>query len=82
MRLAWDPFIEEFRVGDQTLREFYMAARKEAGITIAKLESDSGLSRGVLRGIEKVASHNVKLGKSSRAMLIALETLGCTLDIS
>lgn len=75
MQLTYDLIKEEFYVGNQTLREFYMDARKKQNITIAQLQRDGGLNHPVLWNVEKGKNNSI------RAILIALETLGYSLDI-
>jgi hypothetical protein len=63
-------------VDSKPLREFYITARKEAKITVNKLEQDSGLNRNSLKLVEDKKSNSI------RAMLIGLETLGYVIDIT
>lgn len=84
LNLSYDSIDKEWYVSTpnlrQPLREFYIQAREDEGITYAKLASDSGLERAQLRNYEFVQ----KTGKFAQApgpLLAALDTLGFTLSI-
>lgn len=82
MKLRYDLVSEDFMVGEQSLVDFYVAARRDAKISISKLEKDSWLTRGTLRNIEIPPKCRPKKSKSIRAILIALETLGFSLEVN
>lgn len=87
MKLKWNPDKMDFYVhtprGKVCLRDFYMTARKRAGISVLKLENDSKLGHPTLQFIEK-SPPSYKPGKpnnSTRALLAALDTLGYSIEL-
>lgn len=83
LKLVWDPFKEEFMVGDEPLRDFYIRTRLEAGISISKLARDAGVAHPLLHAIEAYRSDESGRPKSNsvRSILIALDTLGFNLEL-
>jgi hypothetical protein len=81
MKLWYSYEKNELCVGDQTLREFYIETRKDAGIKIARLEMDSGLNHGTLYYVEHPYARSGKYSKSAEAILRALETMGVSLNL-
>lgn len=80
MNLRYDIFADDFFVGDQTLREFYVEARKKAGVSTATLERLAGVMRPTFYNLEYTNKKGYR-SNSVRAMLIALEELGYSLEI-
>lgn len=84
MRIFYDLYEDEIMVdapdGPVTLKNFYIAARKEAGISIPKLTRDTGLEHPQLYVIEnpKTKSNG---RHSHKLFLAALETLGYSITI-
>jgi hypothetical protein len=84
MRIFYDLIADELMVetqdGDVSLRDFYVDARKEAGITIGKLQRDSYVTHPRLYIIEHPKGpSNGK--RSYKNILAALETLGYSITI-
>lgn len=82
MKLIFDVIDNQFKVltdtGLMPIIDFYIKARKEAGITISKLERDTFLDHPQLWIIEsKPSTDSRSLGK----ILRALATLGYEIDI-
>ena len=76
MKLNFDLIRNEFMVGDTPLRDFYIEARKKAHLTIPQVETRSGLQHPTLYQIEAGKYKGVK------ALLVALETIGYSIDIT
>ncbi len=74
-------FMIQTKKGEQTMREFYIDARKENRISISKLQMDSGLSHPTLYSLEKRRNPNAKLNNSIRSMLIALLAMGYRMEV-
>lgn len=70
MRMTYDPVAKQFMVAGVSLRDFYMEARREAGVSIGKLQDDSGLGHPLLWNVENGRSN------STNTILRALQTLG------
>lgn len=81
MKVTYDSDESKFMVGKVTLREFYVTARIMSGISIKQLERDSGLTRGVLFFIEFPMA-NGKYSLSVKSMLVALMTLGYSVELN
>lgn len=83
MKLTYDPYKEEFMVGEETLREFYIRKRKESKYSISKLETISGVTHPLLQYVETgYVSRTTKKRRRSKSVstiLRALEALGVDL---
>jgi transcriptional regulator with XRE-family HTH domain len=73
MHLVYDPNEHDFFIGEVPLKDFYIQARKESGISINKLEQITTLAHPTLSNIER---GNGKKSNSTRAMLATLPYLG------
>lgn len=80
MKITYEPFTSQFIVNGIPFREFYIAARKEANISIGALEAKAGVTHPILVYLEKGQSGK-KQSNSIRAMLIAMEALGYEVTI-
>lgn len=81
VKIEYDPYKEDFMVGNKTLREFYIDLRKKSGLTIGRLQTETGLNHPILHNIEKTVYKNGRPANSLRAILIALEYLGYEIRI-
>lgn len=84
VKVTYDPLKDDLMVGEHTLKEFYIAARLDAGISIGKLEEDAGITHPGLYNIEKPARPPKRPtgSVSTKYLLIALECLGYSLEIN
>lgn len=78
--VTYDPIRMDLMVGEQTLREFYIEQRQDAGITIPKLTADACLNHGQLRNME-LLQKNGKYSNATMPILAALDTLGFEISI-
>lgn len=85
LQLKYDPFIEDLLVSytdptgtvqEQTVRDFYVEARKTSGMNISALERQCGINHPALANIENKQNAN-----PLKPMLIALLELGYVIEL-
>lgn len=72
--VSFDPTKNDFMVGEQTLREYYIQCRKRSGLTIEAVEKRAGINHPSLWSLEK-ADRKGWQSNSVRSILIGLEAL-------
>lgn len=71
----------ELYVGDQTLREFYIEARKKSGLSISAVQTLAIISHPTLWTVEHRKPKDGPFNHAVRPILIALMALGYEIKI-